>query len=221
MESYDGAWLLFDAIKTAGNTDAEGASSRRSRTPSMSACAARTTFSTSKDPAWHYHQFLDAPLTILQYTEVKQATGRRADRVAAQVRDGALRLPEAARLTTSVRARPMAEYLLIQAVNGLVIGIIYAVIAAGLTVIFSILKIVNFAHGEVYMMGGYFGYFAIALLGIALGGGAGGDAAVVHAVSGGGAHAADTTLQSRPPSARAITASSPPSASRSSCAISP
>jgi branched-chain amino acid transport system permease protein len=60
----------------------------------------------------------------------------------------------------------MTSYLLIQALNGLVIGIIYAVIAAGLTVIFSILKIVNFAHGEVYMMGGYFAYFAIALAGI-------------------------------------------------------
>ena len=58
------------------------------------------------------------------------------------------------------------QYLLIQALNGLVIGINYAVIAAGLTVIFSILKIVNFAHGEVYMMGGYFAYFAIKLLGI-------------------------------------------------------
>ena len=60
----------------------------------------------------------------------------------------------------------MTDYLLIQALNGLVIGVIYAVIAAGLTVIFSILKIVNFAHGEVYMMGGYFAYFAIALAGI-------------------------------------------------------
>jgi branched-chain amino acid transport system permease protein len=60
----------------------------------------------------------------------------------------------------------MSNYLLIQALNGLVIGVIYAVIAAGLTVIFSILKIVNFAHGEVYMMGGYFAYFAIALAGI-------------------------------------------------------
>src|SRR5215831_8549278 len=60
----------------------------------------------------------------------------------------------------------MTDYLLIQALNGLVIGIIYAVIASGLTVIFSILKIVNFAHGEVYMMGGYFAYFAIKLLGI-------------------------------------------------------
>jgi branched-chain amino acid transport system permease protein len=60
----------------------------------------------------------------------------------------------------------MSDYLLIQALNGLVIGVIYAVIAAGLTVIFSILKIVNFAHGEVYMMGGYFAYFAIALAGV-------------------------------------------------------
>ncbi len=66
----------------------------------------------------------------------------------------------------SFRYDSMSDYLLIQALNGLVIGVIYAVIACGLTVIFSILKIVNFAHGEVYMMGGYFGYFAIALLGI-------------------------------------------------------
>jgi branched-chain amino acid transport system permease protein len=60
----------------------------------------------------------------------------------------------------------VADYLLIQALNGLVIGVIYALIAAGLTVIFSILKIVNFAHGEIYMMGGYFGFFAISLLDI-------------------------------------------------------
>jgi branched-chain amino acid transport system permease protein len=58
------------------------------------------------------------------------------------------------------------DYLLIQGLNGLVIGVIYAVIAAGLTIIFSILKIVNFAHGEIYMAGGYFAYFSIALLGL-------------------------------------------------------
>jgi branched-chain amino acid transport system permease protein len=60
----------------------------------------------------------------------------------------------------------VSSYLLIQGLNGLVIGVIYAIIAAGLTIIFSILKIVNFAHGEMYMAGGYFAYFAIALLGI-------------------------------------------------------
>lgn len=62
----------------------------------------------------------------------------------------------------------MTSYLLIQTLNGLVIGVIYALIAAGLTVIFSILKIVNFAHGEIYMVGGYFGYFVITLLDIPL-----------------------------------------------------
>ena len=78
------------------------------------------------------------------------------------------RIPAIAMTPATDRAAPAtdADYLLIQALNGLVIGMIYAVIAAGLTVIFSILKIVNFAHGEVYMMGGYFAYFAIALLGI-------------------------------------------------------
>jgi branched-chain amino acid transport system permease protein len=60
----------------------------------------------------------------------------------------------------------MGEYLLVQGLNGLVIGVIYAVIAAGLTIIFSILKIVNFAHGEMFMAGGYFAYFSIALLGL-------------------------------------------------------
>ena len=38
----------------------------------MSACAASIHSRPAKEPAWHYHQFLDAPLTILQYTEVKQ-----------------------------------------------------------------------------------------------------------------------------------------------------
>jgi branched-chain amino acid transport system permease protein len=60
----------------------------------------------------------------------------------------------------------VTDYLLSQTLNGLVIGVIYAVIAAGLTIIFSILKIVNFAHGEVFMAGGYFSYFAILLLGL-------------------------------------------------------
>jgi branched-chain amino acid transport system permease protein len=60
----------------------------------------------------------------------------------------------------------MLDYILIQAANGLVIGVLFALIATGLTIIFSILKIVNFAHGEIYMVGGYFGYYVITLLGV-------------------------------------------------------
>jgi len=58
------------------------------------------------------------------------------------------------------------DYALVQAANGLVLGIIFAVIAVGLTLVFAVLKIVNFAHGELYMMGGYFAYYAIELLGL-------------------------------------------------------
>lgn len=60
----------------------------------------------------------------------------------------------------------MSSYLLLQAANGLVVGLIYALAAAGLTLIFSVLKIVNFGHGVLYMLGGYAAYYAIKLLGL-------------------------------------------------------
>jgi len=40
-------------------------------------------------------------------------------------------------------------------INGLIIGVFYALMAVGLSLIFGILKIVNFAHGEFYMVGAY------------------------------------------------------------------
>jgi branched-chain amino acid transport system permease protein len=43
--------------------------------------------------------------------------------------------------------------------NGIVIGVIYALIAMGLSLIFGVLEIVNFAHGEFYMLGAMFAYF--------------------------------------------------------------
>jgi branched-chain amino acid transport system permease protein len=58
------------------------------------------------------------------------------------------------------------DYVFVQVANGAVIGIIYALIAVGVTLIFSILKIVNFAHGDLYMLGGYCAYYIITLLGI-------------------------------------------------------
>ncbi|TAM57549.1 branched-chain amino acid ABC transporter permease [bacterium] len=60
----------------------------------------------------------------------------------------------------------MTSYFVLQVLNGLVTGLIYALIAAGLTIIFSVLKIVNFGHGALYMIGGYAGYYAIHLLGV-------------------------------------------------------
>jgi branched-chain amino acid transport system permease protein len=53
-----------------------------------------------------------------------------------------------------------------QALNGLVIGSFYALTALGLSIIFGVLRIVNFAHGELYMIGGYAYFLLVASLGM-------------------------------------------------------
>lgn len=50
--------------------------------------------------------------------------------------------------------------------NGLVIGVLYALMAVGLTLVFGILRVVNFAHGEFYMLGAYAYTLAALRLGI-------------------------------------------------------
>jgi branched-chain amino acid transport system permease protein len=47
----------------------------------------------------------------------------------------------------------MGELLLEQVVNGIVAGSVYALVAAGMTMIFGVLRAINFAHGEYYMLG--------------------------------------------------------------------
>jgi branched-chain amino acid transport system permease protein len=50
--------------------------------------------------------------------------------------------------------------------NGLVSGVFYALSALGLTLIFGLMRVVNFAHGEFYMMGGLLGWYATSTLGL-------------------------------------------------------
>src|SRR5690606_771232 len=50
--------------------------------------------------------------------------------------------------------------------NGLVNGTFYALSALGLTLIFGLMRLVNFAHGEFYMMGGLLGWAVTSLLGL-------------------------------------------------------
>jgi branched-chain amino acid transport system permease protein len=50
-------------------------------------------------------------------------------------------------------------YIAAQILNALVIGVLYALSASGLALIFGILRVVNFAHGEFYMVGGFLYYF--------------------------------------------------------------
>jgi branched-chain amino acid transport system permease protein len=57
------------------------------------------------------------------------------------------------------------DFFVQQLVNGLTLGSVYALIALGYTMVYGILKLLNFAHGEVYMMGAFAGYGILTVLG--------------------------------------------------------
>ncbi len=61
-----------------------------------------------------------------------------------------------------------------QLVNGLVLGSFYALVALGYTMIFGVIKLLNFAHGDVYMIGGFVGFAVLSLVGGLVGTGWGG-----------------------------------------------
>ncbi len=60
-----------------------------------------------------------------------------------------------------------ATYLLELTLNGLMLGLLYALIAAGLALIFGVLHIINFAHGELMMLGGFAMAIALPYFGLA------------------------------------------------------
>src|SRR5690606_13791183 len=53
-----------------------------------------------------------------------------------------------------------------QLINGLTLGAIYALIALGYTMVYGVMRLINFAHGDVYMLGAYAGMFAAGWFGI-------------------------------------------------------
>jgi len=57
------------------------------------------------------------------------------------------------------------DQILIQTVNGIVTGMILALVASGLTLIFGIMDVVNFAHGELFMLGAYIGVVVLSATG--------------------------------------------------------
>ena len=57
--------------------------------------------------------------------------------------------------------------LLQQLANGFTIGAIYALIALGYTMVYGVIQLINFAHGEVFMVGSYLALTALLILGVA------------------------------------------------------
>lgn len=56
--------------------------------------------------------------------------------------------------------------LIQQFVNGISLGSIYALIALGYTMVYGIVKLINFAHGDVFMIGSFVGFYSITILGL-------------------------------------------------------
>src|SRR5439155_19495052 len=72
------------------------------------------------------------------------------------------RCPTSSRRNSAPRSR--MEQLLQHLVNGLVLGGTYALLGIGLTLIFGLMNVVNFAHGEFYTLGAYLTFAAASLL---------------------------------------------------------
>lgn len=60
----------------------------------------------------------------------------------------------------------MLSTLIEQIINGIVTGSIYAIVAVGMTMIFGVLRAINFAHGEYYMLGTFGAWSVIQFLGL-------------------------------------------------------
>ena len=56
------------------------------------------------------------------------------------------------------------QQLIQQLINGVSLGSIYALIALGYTMVYGIIKLINFAHGDIYMVGAYVAFFATTVL---------------------------------------------------------
>ena len=65
----------------------------------------------------------------------------------------------------------MEEYtmeFLQQLINGLALGSVYAFLALGYTMVYGIIQLINFAHGEIYMIGAFAGFYSASTLGLPL-----------------------------------------------------
>jgi branched-chain amino acid transport system permease protein len=71
----------------------------------------------------------------------------------------AIGLFAAYRIAIAIQANP--TLFLQQVINGLQLGFVYALIALGYTMVYGIVRLINFAHGDVFMVGAFVSYFAI------------------------------------------------------------
>ncbi len=60
------------------------------------------------------------------------------------------------------------KYLLAQVVNGLQLGLVYSLLALGYTMVYGIIRLINFAHGDIFMVGAFLGFLGFSAWGLSL-----------------------------------------------------
>lgn len=68
---------------------------------------------------------------------------------------------------TALRQTGYMEYFLQQLINGVTLGAIYGLIAIGYTMVYGIIGMINFAHGDIFMIGAFIGLITFLILGLA------------------------------------------------------
>ena len=108
------------------------------------------------------HQLIQ-PLFVATFVKAGgklQEHGRRHDRLRLPRRTASSTAPATARPTTCKMQRPVKplELFLTSLLNGVTYGLLLFMLSSGLTLIFSMMGVLNFAHASFYMLGAYFGY---------------------------------------------------------------
>ncbi|MBX6315933.1 MAG: ABC transporter substrate-binding protein, partial [Isosphaeraceae bacterium] len=142
--AYDAARIALGAIERAGTTDHRAVRDALARTHNFRGVTGTISMGPDRNPsksvmvvqiregAFHLHETID-PDAILRTTG------------AGPVGSGSGRW-----------ALPSRRFVLQQLLNGLSLGAIYGLIAIGYTIVYGILRLINFAHGDVFMLGAVF-----------------------------------------------------------------
>jgi branched-chain amino acid transport system permease protein len=79
-----------------------------------------------------------------------------------------LAIGAAALVILAMRFRESPSIFIQQVVNGIQLGFVYALIALGYTMVYGIVRLINFAHGDVFMVGSFVSYYAVSRFGLHL-----------------------------------------------------
>lgn len=60
------------------------------------------------------------------------------------------------------------KYLIAQVVNGLQLGLVYSLLALGYTMVYGVIRLINFAHGDIFMVGAFLGFLGFSAWGLSL-----------------------------------------------------